>query len=124
MIATIFHSLRPVFPQLRIEAAEELLDLVNYPYEMKNVVSDRSSKKVLEMMRDYYDQEIEKWKQEAVAMGQYQEFGTLFDRHISWDDKKELIPKSFWKGYSNPLERIAYEGDPGDYQEVVNHAEK
>jgi len=38
------------------------------------------------MMRDYYDQEIEKWKQEAVATGQYQEFGTLFDRHISWDD--------------------------------------
>jgi hypothetical protein len=81
-------------------------------------------KKVLEMMRDYYDQEIGKWKQEAVATGQYQEFGTLFDRHISWDDKKELIPKSFWKGYSNARERIAYEGDPGDYHEVVKHAEK
>lgn len=82
-----------------MEPVEELFDLVEDPFEMKNVAGDPACRSVLEQMRRRYDAEVKKWKAEAVPYNNYQVFGTLFDRQIPWDRKKDLlIEKSARKG--------------------------
>ena len=107
----------------KIEPAGELFDLRNDPHEMVNLAADESYKEVLEKMQTYYDLEIEKWKDEAVATGHYKEFGILFDRHVPWAEKKDLIPDQFWKVYAREVEHTGYSGAPDNYQEFINFFE-
>ena len=107
-----------------MDPAEELFDLRNDPYEMKNMVAEESAKKVLEDMRKLYDSEIQRWKDEAVTTGHYKEFGTLFDRHVPWAQKEDLIPGQFLKVYSREVEHTGYSGAPDNYSEVIKHLQK
>jgi len=39
-------------------------------------------------MRRRYDTELKSWKKEAVSYNNYQQYGTLFDRTIPWQEKE------------------------------------
>ncbi len=78
-----------------MEPQEELFDLQNDPFEMVNLAPDPEHAEGLASMRKLYDAEVEKWKAQAVPHNDYQPFGTLFDRTIAWEDKRDLIPKQF-----------------------------
>jgi arylsulfatase A-like enzyme len=78
-----------------VQPAEELFDLVRDPYEMRNVARDAEYRLVLETMRDRYDAEVQRWREQAVDYNDYQPFGTLFDRAVPWNEKKHLLPKQF-----------------------------
>ncbi len=82
------------------EPAEELFDLAKDPFELKNVVANPEYASVLKDMRSTYDKQVADWKANAVPYNTYQEFGTILDRNISWDDKKHLIPKGYPSGMS------------------------
>ena len=70
---------------------EELFDIQNDPLELTISANDPESAPVLESMRRRYDQELSKWKLQAVSYNNYQRYGTLFDREISLADKKSLM---------------------------------
>jgi arylsulfatase A-like enzyme len=77
---------------------EELFDLENDPYELKNVINDPSQAKALAAIRTEYQAELARWKEEAVPHNDYQQFGTILDPAISWVKKKDLFPKGFSTG--------------------------
>jgi len=87
-----------------MEPVEELFDTVNDPLELVNLAGDPNSAKILESMRRRYDQELEKWKRQAVDYNDYQRFGTLFDRTIPVEDKTSLMRKQP-KADSNPNQK-------------------
>ena len=107
----------------RIEPAGELFNLYKDPMEMENVINDPENTAILRQMMDLYDKEIQKWKNEAVSTGNYKDFAVLFDPKVSWEDKKDLIPESFWEVYAKELSLLEYEGDPADYNAVIEKAE-
>ncbi|MCH2205650.1 MAG: sulfatase [Lentisphaerales bacterium] len=74
-------------------ATEELFDLRKDPYELTNAAKNPEYKSVLENMRKIYDQQMEHWKTDGVKYNGYEEYGTLFDRNISWEAKAPLIKK-------------------------------
>ncbi|WP_158967548.1 sulfatase [Paraglaciecola sp. L3A3] len=77
--------------QQNLVPTEELYDLENDPYELKNVVSDRRYASTLDNMRNLYDQQITHWQQESINYNEYAEYAQLFDRHLSWSTKKQVI---------------------------------
>ena len=83
-----------------MEAQEELYDLKNDKYEMKNIAKDPTNGKQLKKMQTIYDSYVARIKNEGSPLNRYIEYGTLYDRHISWEDKKNLI-----KEYVDPVKR-------------------
>jgi len=77
----------------QMQPTEELFDTQNDPLELVNLASDSESSAVLETMRTRYDEEVAKWKQQAVNYNDYQRYGTLFDRTISMDDKQPFLKR-------------------------------
>jgi arylsulfatase A-like enzyme len=71
-----------------MKPTEELYNIASDPLEMKNLANDSETQAVLESMRGKYDAELTKWKQEAVSYNNYQQYVTLFDRTIPWNQKK------------------------------------
>ena len=67
---------------------EELYHLTRDPLEMKNLANNSEAVSMLGTMRGKYDAELERWKQQAVEYNNYQQYGTLFDRKLPWDQKK------------------------------------
>jgi len=72
----------------KMKPTEELYNLANDPLEMKNLAKDPESVTKLKVMRDNYDEELLKWKKDAVSYNNYQQYVTLFDRKIPWDQKE------------------------------------
>ena len=77
----------------KMDPVEELFDTQNDPLELKNLAGNPDSASTLESMRKRYDQELAKWKRQAVDYNDYQRYGTLFDRTIPLDDKKPFMVK-------------------------------
>lgn len=77
----------------QMQPTEELFDTQNDPLELVNLASDSESSAVLETMRTRYDEDVAKWKQQAVNYNDYQRYGTLFDRTISMDDKQPFLKR-------------------------------
>jgi arylsulfatase A-like enzyme len=76
-----------------IRPTEELFDTANDPLELKNLANDPAYKADLERMRKTYDKELASWKKQAVDYNDYQKYGTLFDRNISWSLKEKITGK-------------------------------
>ncbi|OHX63804.1 sulfatase family protein [Flammeovirga pacifica] len=72
---------------------EELFDIKNDPYELKNLSHDPKHLAQLEKMRKLYDKQVQHWKSEGVKYNGYEEYETLFDRSISWDNKEVTLSK-------------------------------
>ncbi|MDA0348696.1 MAG: sulfatase [Verrucomicrobia bacterium] len=89
------------------EPGEELFDLKNDPYELKNVISDKAQAKTLKAMRTEYRNQLTRWKDQAVPYNNYQQFGTILDPSVPWSDKKDLFPKGFSSGMRYYTEEIA-----------------
>ena len=71
-----------------MKPTEELYHISLDPLEMKNMASDANSLNELNTMRAKYDAGLKRWKKEAVSYNNYQQYVRLFDRTISWDQKK------------------------------------
>ena len=71
-----------------MKPTEELFHLGRDPLEMTNLADNPEAGPQLEAMRARYDAELKKWKQEAVDYNNYQQYGTLFDRTIPWQQKQ------------------------------------
>lgn len=80
------------------EPSEELFDLGNDPYELKNVIQATTQAKALKALRAAYQAELKSWKEQAVPYNNYQEFSTILDPDVDWDEKKDLFPKGFSTG--------------------------
>lgn len=76
-----------------MEPQEELFDIQFDPYEMRNLLQQPSEHPGLAIMRHHYDIELQKWRDKAVPYNNYQPFGTVFDRSISWEEKKKALSR-------------------------------
>jgi hypothetical protein len=65
-----------------MEPVEELFDTQNDPLELTNLATSPDSIATLQEMRKRYDQELAKWKRQAVDYNDYQRYGVLFDRDV------------------------------------------
>ena len=77
-----------------MEPVEELFCTARDPLEMRALSGLPQYAGDLETMRGIYDVLLGHWKQNAVPYNDYQRFGTLFDRTISWEDKQSFLGKS------------------------------
>ena len=75
------------------EVTEELYHLSKDALELKNQAKNPEYSSALEKMRKSYDSHLAHWKAEAVTYNKYTKYGTLFDRNISWEEKKALHSK-------------------------------
>lgn len=73
--------------------AEELYHLAADPLELRSLVNDANSVASLKKMRALYDRELAAWKQKSVNYHGYQDYGILFDRTLSWQEKQKLLKK-------------------------------
>ena len=96
-----------------MEPTEELFDLSTDPHEMTNAAKDPSDAGQLDSMRRRYDAEMKKYQEQVVPYNDYQRYGTLFDRNVPIEKKKDLIkrPKKHKKKKSaaveaNPLKMV------------------
>lgn len=71
-----------------MKPTEELYNLASDPFEMKNLAKDPASATMLTTMRAKYDEELMHWKKEGVSYNNYQQYVTLFDRTIPWQQKQ------------------------------------
>lgn len=76
-----------------MEPVEELFDTQRDSLELTNLATSPGSLAALEEMHKRYDEELEKWKSQAVDYNDYQRYGTLFDRTIPLDDKRSFMQK-------------------------------
>ena len=42
-------------------------------------------------MRKTYDAAVTAWKKESVPYHSYKQYGTIFDRHVKWAEKREVF---------------------------------
>ena len=73
--------------------ADELFDLADDPYEMKNVAADPRHAARLAELRRAYDTEVARIGRLAFRGHGYEPYATLFDRTVSWDRKAPLLPR-------------------------------
>ncbi|MCK0157298.1 sulfatase [Cellulophaga sp. F20128] len=73
-----------------MEPVEELFDLKNDPLELKNCATDANYSSELAIMRTKYAKELALWKKESVPYNDYERYGVLFDKTISWNKKENL----------------------------------
>ena len=66
---------------------EELYNLAEDGLELRNEAINPQSAPRLEEMRAKYDEAVATWKQETVQYHDYARYGTIFDRHIPWNEK-------------------------------------
>ncbi len=69
-----------------INPSEELYNLTDDPLEVDNLVKRNANPEVLARMRRVYGKDLDLWKSECVES--YRSFGTLFDRGVSWREKR------------------------------------
>jgi arylsulfatase A-like enzyme len=82
------------FGNSEMEPEEELYNVANDPLEMKNLANDPKYVSELNEMRAKYDEELMRWKQECLSYNYYQQYVTLFDRTIPWQQKEFIKSKN------------------------------
>ncbi|MDC0293301.1 sulfatase [Verrucomicrobia bacterium] len=78
-----------------IDPREELFDIQFDPYEMRNLAVMQENHPALQSMKSHYNEELNRWKKNAVPHNDYKPFGTIFDLALSWEEKKTALPKQF-----------------------------
>ncbi len=75
----------------RFTPTEELYHLAADRWELSDLSSDPESRPQLLAMRRAYDRELENWNEKAVPYHGYRRFGTIFDRNLSWPEKRRRL---------------------------------
>jgi arylsulfatase A-like enzyme len=88
-----------------MKAAEELFNIKNDPYEMKEVIRETENEQVLEKMRGFYDKQVEKIKNEGVDYNKYGWYKVFYDRNVPWAKKEPLIMKQAISNYQHELKK-------------------
>ncbi|MDZ8119082.1 sulfatase family protein [Pontiella agarivorans] len=86
-----------------MQPVEELYHLGKDPGELVNRAGNPEDRGRLEAMRKQYDALVQQWKSEAVPYNSYQEYSTVFDRHVPWSTRSESYPVQFEKGEGGRL---------------------
>jgi len=73
--------------------AEELYDLENDRFEMRNLAASAEHAAVLASLRQKHDEALAVWKTECVDSGSYAQYAAFFDRELSWEDKLGAMDK-------------------------------
>lgn len=71
------------------EAAEEMYDYTNDRLELENLVASTKHSTQLMELQAMYDHWVRIWNRDAVEYHNYKAFGTVFDRAISWSQKRK-----------------------------------
>ena len=74
-----------------LESADELYHLAEDRLELNNVLRDSDAREALAEMRKTYDAAVAAWKKESVPYHSYKQYGTIFDRHVKWAEKREVF---------------------------------
>ena len=101
-----------------MKATEELFNLKDDPYELKEVIGEESNKEILERMRGFYDQQVEMIKKDGVDYNRYGWYKVFYDRHVPWAKKEPLIMKPAVKDYEREL--IKSQKERSKYKEKMN----
>lgn len=75
------------------EVTEELYHLAKDPLELTNLAGNPEFSPAMNTLRKAYDEQLVRWKAEAVHYNDYEDFGRIFDRELDWADKEPLIGK-------------------------------
>lgn len=75
------------------EVTEELYHLSKDALELKNQAKNPEYTSALEKLRTDYDYHLSQWQKNAVSYNDYQKYGTIFDRNLSWSEKEHLLKK-------------------------------
>ncbi|MCG6155294.1 sulfatase family protein [Rubinisphaera margarita] len=73
---------------------EELYNTAEDPLELTNLAKDSQSRSQLQEMRALYDEEVRRWRENAVDYNDYEKYGVIFDRAVSWSEKATLLKNS------------------------------
>ena len=76
-----------------MKAAEELYDLATDSAEMQNLAARSGHEASLQNMRQRYDYHVDRWNANSVSNNGYQPYGTIFDRSVDWEEKRNLYPQ-------------------------------
>jgi hypothetical protein len=74
-----------------MQPTEELFDLVSDRYEMTNSVADAAHASTLATLRGYYDVELASIEPGLVHEHGYEDYPTVFNRTIPWEQKATLV---------------------------------
>ncbi|SDW29670.1 Arylsulfatase A [Lutibacter oricola] len=96
------HSMAVVTPELKyvywnsgnnnMKSTEELFNLEKDPFEMKNIANEDVES--LNKMKSYYSKELKLLENKLIKGNGYENFPTIFNPNISWEEKRDLV-KSF-----------------------------
>ncbi|WP_414661725.1 sulfatase family protein [Horticoccus sp. 23ND18S-11] len=70
-----------------MKPTDELFDLANDPYELKNLASDSRHAATLTTLRRHYDAELAALTSRVIAGHSYESYPLLFNRTVPWSDK-------------------------------------
>jgi len=108
----------------KMKPKEELYDVLHDKNELNDISSLPEYAGVMKDMRRRYDKRLAIWKKENVHRNYYNEFSTIFDRHISWEQKNKLVPQEIWDVYDQEVRKSHFKGDTRDYDAVINYVEQ
>lgn len=75
------------------EVTEELYHISKDRHELTNQVRNPEYSTALNDLRKAYDQHLAHWKAEAVPYNRYQQYGTVFDRKLPWEERAKALHK-------------------------------
>ncbi len=82
-----------------MEPAEELYHLTSDRYEMRNLANNPKNRAILKRMQTRYDAHLATWKAEGVQESGYPLHATVYDRHLSWEEKLAAMDKKTRRKY-------------------------
>ena len=73
------------------ESTNELYDLKKDPMELTNQFYSPTYQKTVRKMCKLYDRHLAHWRKNSVSYNDYQRFGVLFDRKLTWSEKEKKL---------------------------------
>jgi arylsulfatase A-like enzyme len=88
-----------------MKATEELFNIKNDPYELKEIIGEKGNEDILKKMRGFYDRQVEMIKKEGVDYNKYGWYKVFYDRAVPWEKKEPMIMKSAVSNYKKELKK-------------------
>lgn len=105
-------------------AATELYQTTTDGLDMNNCIGQEKYKSVQMHMEQAHDEAMKKWAKEAVDFNDYKCFATIFDRHKSWEEKEQVMPKQFMKSLNKDLDKTGASEGENAYDALIKQVEE